>query len=252
MPSCTFTTSSSPTDPPLTLPRYYNDYNLEYNGAKTEKVLELVKIIQAAKAPIEGVGFQAHLIVGTTPNRAQLSTVLRRFTSLSLDVAYTELDIRHESMPPSSSALSRQGTDYANVVGSCLDVDRCVGVTVWGYTDKYSWVPGTFPGTGAALLYDDQLRKKAAWTSVSSVLAAAATGSNPNPQPTTIITTTRPATTPTSTPVVVEPTPTPSTPASGPEAQRWGQCGGQGWNGPTRCAAPWTCTVGNPWYSQCL
>ncbi|KAK0750332.1 glycoside hydrolase superfamily [Schizothecium vesticola] len=231
---------------------YYNDYNLEYNGAKTEKTVELVKIIQAAKAPIEGVGFQAHLIVGTTPNRAQLATVLRRFTSLNLDVAYTELDIRHETMPPNSQALSRQGTDYANVVGSCLDVDRCVGVTVWGYTDKYSWVPGTFPGTGAALLYDDQLRKKAAWTSVSSVLAAAATGSNPNPQPTTIITTTRPATTPTSTPVVVEPTPTPSSPASGSEAQRWGQCGGQGWSGPTRCVAPYTCTYGNPWYSQCL
>ena len=165
-------------------------------------------------------------------------------------MAYTELDIRHEQMPPNSQALARQGTDYANVVGSCIDVDRCVGVTVWGYTDKYSWVPGTFPGTGAALLYDDQLRKKAAWTSVSSVLAAAATGgSNPGttpvpttPVPTTIITTTRPA----------ESTPTPSTPASGPAAQRWAQCGGQGWTGPTSCVAPYTCTYGNPWYSQCL
>ncbi|EAW14120.1 putative cellulose hydrolase [Aspergillus clavatus NRRL 1] len=33
---------------------------------------------------------------------------------------------------------------------------------------------------------------------------------------------------------------------------RWSQCGGQGWTGPTACAAPYTCKAQNPWYSQCL
>ncbi|KAH6661528.1 exoglucanase-6A [Plectosphaerella plurivora] len=32
----------------------------------------------------------------------------------------------------------------------------------------------------------------------------------------------------------------------------WGQCGGNGWTGPTCCAAGSVCSVGNPWYSQCL
>ncbi|RDB25725.1 Endo-1,4-beta-xylanase C [Hypsizygus marmoreus] len=32
----------------------------------------------------------------------------------------------------------------------------------------------------------------------------------------------------------------------------WGQCGGIGWTGPTTCVAGYTCTVGNPYYSQCL
>uniref|UniRef100_A0A0B7JME7 Beta-xylanase n=1 Tax=Bionectria ochroleuca TaxID=29856 RepID=A0A0B7JME7_BIOOC len=124
---------------------YLNDYNLEYNGAKTDR---------------------GHLIVGSTPSRSSLATALRRFTALGLEVAYTELDIRHSSLPPSDSALVTQGNDFANVVGSCLDVDGCVGVTVWGVTDKYSWIPDTFPGQGAALLYDDNLAKKPAWTSV--------------------------------------------------------------------------------------
>ena len=35
-------------------------------------------------------------------------------------------------------------------------------------------------------------------------------------------------------------------------AQHWGQCGGQGWTGPTVCASPYTCQVSNPYYSQCL
>ena len=39
---------------------------------------------------------------------------------------------------------------------------------------------------------------------------------------------------------------------TGGVAQRWGQCGGQGWTGPTTCASPYTCTYSNPWYSQCL
>lgn len=35
-------------------------------------------------------------------------------------------------------------------------------------------------------------------------------------------------------------------------AAHWGQCGGQGWTGPTTCASGSTCTVVNPYYSQCL
>ena len=31
----------------------------------------------------------------------------------------------------------------------------------------------------------------------------------------------------------------------------WGQCGGQGWNGPT-CCSQGTCKASNQWYSQCL
>lgn len=35
-------------------------------------------------------------------------------------------------------------------------------------------------------------------------------------------------------------------------AQHYGQCGGNGWTGPTTCASGFTCTVLNPYYSQCL
>ncbi|KAK3388327.1 glycosyl hydrolases family 11-domain-containing protein [Sordaria brevicollis] len=32
----------------------------------------------------------------------------------------------------------------------------------------------------------------------------------------------------------------------------WGQCGGQGWNGPTCCQSGSTCRAQNQWYSQCI
>ncbi|GJC80384.1 endo-1,4-beta-xylanase 1 [Colletotrichum liriopes] len=215
---------------------YYNDYNLEYNGAKTNRVYEAVTIVQNAGAPIDGVGFQGHLIVGSTPGRSALATALRRFTALGLEVAYTELDIRHSSLPASSTALATQGNDYANVVGSCLDVDGCVGVTIWGFTDKYSWIPETFSGQGDALLWDANFNKKPAYTSVSSVLAAAATGSVPT---TTVTLPSRPPARRRSSPLR-------------PLPVRWGQCGGSAWSGPTRCQSPWTCIKQNDFYSQCL
>ncbi|KAH6892742.1 carbohydrate deacetylase [Coprinopsis sp. MPI-PUGE-AT-0042] len=32
----------------------------------------------------------------------------------------------------------------------------------------------------------------------------------------------------------------------------WGQCGGQGWTGPTTCVSGYTCSVVNDWYHQCV
>ncbi|KAK3296625.1 glycosyl hydrolases family 11-domain-containing protein [Chaetomium fimeti] len=35
-------------------------------------------------------------------------------------------------------------------------------------------------------------------------------------------------------------------------AAKWGQCGGQGWQGPSCCQSGSTCQASNQWYSQCL
>jgi hypothetical protein len=60
---------------------------------------------------------------------------------------------------------------------------------------------------------------------------------------------------------VTTPTPTSSTPqptggngggnGGGSCSGLWGQCGGQGWAGPT-CCSQGTCKASNQWYSQCL
>ncbi|KDR70173.1 hypothetical protein GALMADRAFT_103315 [Galerina marginata CBS 339.88] len=65
-----------------------------------------------------------------------------------------------------------------------------------------------------------------------------------NPPPST--TTTKSSTTTTKSSTTTSPTPT------GGTAPVYGQCGGQGWTGPTSCASGSTCTVSNPYYSQCL
>lgn len=153
---------------------YYNDFNLETSKAKADGAVRIVQLLQAAKVRIDGLGFQAHLDVGRTPNQTALTATLNRFAALGLEVAYTELDISHTKLPATAAALQQQAKDYVSVVGSCLAVARCVGVVVWEFTDKYSWIPSTFPGKGDACLYDANFTKKPAYTSVSSFLAAAA------------------------------------------------------------------------------
>lgn len=130
---------------------YINDYNIEQTGAKATAMLNLVKQLLADGVPLDGVGFQCHFIVGAVPTSFQ--TVLEQFTALGLEVAITELDIRTNT-PASQASLQQQQKDYQAVVQACTNVKGCVGITVWDFTDKYSWVPSTFSGQGAACPWD--------------------------------------------------------------------------------------------------
>ena len=112
---------------------YINDYNIEQTGAKATAMLNLVKQLLAAGVPLDGVGFQCHFIVGEVPGSFQ--TVLQQFTALGLEVAITELDIRMPT-PASQANLAQQQKDYQTVVQACMNVEGCVGITVWDFTDK--------------------------------------------------------------------------------------------------------------------
>ena len=196
-----------------------------------------MRLVKQAGVRIDGVGMQAHLIVGQSPSKDTLVAVMQSYLDAgATEVAFTELDIRHSSLPPSSAALARQGDDFAAVTEACLAVDACVGITTWGFTDAHSWVPGTFPGTGDALIYDSNYRKKPAYYSISSALAAAATGGgggSPSQPPasTTMRTTTTAPPAATSAP-------------AGNCASLYGQCGGNGFSGP-KCCSQGTCKFSN-------
>ena len=158
---------------------YYNDFNLETSPPKADGAIRIVRLIQAANVPIHGIGFQSHFRVGQTPNRTALVNLQNRFVALGLETSFTELDIAQLSLPANASALERQAQDYVGVVGACLDVPRCVGITLWQFTDKYSWIPSTFPGLGDACLWTANFTKKPAYSSVVSLLQAAAPTSPP-------------------------------------------------------------------------
>jgi endo-1,4-beta-xylanase len=156
---------------------YINDYNVEGVNAKSTALYNLVKSLKAAGVPIDGVGLQAHLILGQVP--ATLQQNIQRFADLGVDVAITELDVRM-ALPADSTKLAQQKADFKSVMAACVAVTRCVNVTVWGFTDSDSWVDSTFPGYGAATPYDADYAPKPAYYGISEALG----GTTTTPPPT--------------------------------------------------------------------
>jgi len=143
---------------------YINDYNLDGPGAKINALVALVGRLKSRGVPIDGIGSQAHLILGQVGGVAAQLQVL---ANTGLDVALTELDIRIPK-PVTSATLSQQQTDYNTVAKACIANSKCVGITTWGVSDKNSWVDSTFPTYDSPLLWDDNFVRKPAYTGVDS------------------------------------------------------------------------------------
>ncbi|MFI6506460.1 endo-1,4-beta-xylanase [Streptosporangium sp. NPDC050855] len=146
-----------------------NDYNVEGVNAKSTAMYNLVRSLRAADVPVDCVGFQGHLAIQYGfPGQVQEN--LQRFADLGVQVRFTEIDIRMQT-PRDATKDALQATYYTNIVKACLAVPQCAGITLWGFTDKYSWVPDTFSGQGAALIYDENYAAKPAYTAVHDALA---------------------------------------------------------------------------------
>ncbi|KAF8595191.1 hypothetical protein BDV93DRAFT_528876 [Ceratobasidium sp. AG-I] len=100
---------------------------------------------------------------------------------------------------------------------------------------------GSKPVTSAAAPAPVTTTKAAATTKAASTTVKATT-----PLPTTKMTTVTIRSSSTAAPV------TTSTPSTGATVAKYGQCGGAGYTGATKCATGSTCKYSNDWYSQCL
>jgi endo-1,4-beta-xylanase len=146
-----FTTARA-ADPAAKL--YINDYNLDSPSyAKTKGFAAAVKKWVAAGVPIDGVGSQSHL--GGTWPISDVPAALKLVCADVEECAMTELDIKGASK-----------SDYSTAVKACLDEEKCVGVTVWGVSDKDSWRKGENP-----LLFDQSFKAKEAYNALCDVLA---------------------------------------------------------------------------------
>jgi endo-1,4-beta-xylanase len=148
---------------------YINDYGTEGRNAKSDALYNLVRQLRADGVPIDGVGFQGHFVIGQIPGDLQAN--LQRFADLGVDVAVTELDIRMAADTEANRA--QQARDYAIVTRACLAVSRCAGISLWDFTDRYSWLPyGSIP-EGWATPWDRDLQPKPAVAAIATALAAA-------------------------------------------------------------------------------
>jgi endo-1,4-beta-xylanase len=158
---------------------FYNDYGAEDTGTKSNYVYNMVKQMIADGTPIRGVGLQMHLTNNSKyPDATALANNIKRLTDLGLEVIITEMDVRlpvNSAGVASASDLAIQAGLYNRAVAACVQFPMCAAVQTWGITDAHSWIPTTFPGTGAGLPFDANYQAKPAYQAMLDALTAPAT-----------------------------------------------------------------------------
>jgi endo-1,4-beta-xylanase len=151
---------------------YLGDSDFEGLNTKSDTIYDLVKSLHERAVPIDGVGMEAHLdATARSSFPTAVAANIQRFAALGVDVAVTALDVRVHT-PPLEGELDRQTAYYTSMVTACFSTPGCVGVTVWGFSDRYSWVPANFPGEGAADLWDSNFKPKPALLAVKQAIIA--------------------------------------------------------------------------------
>jgi len=159
---------------------FYNDYNTE-NAGKRDKIYKMLKNLLAKGVPIHGVGLQAHWSINS-PTKAELEKSIKMFSSLGLQIQFTELDVSvyagrqggqlitgEKSIQPTSftpEMEQKQLEKYQMIFEVFRKYKKHItGVTFWNLSDKYSWLDGrgrkNYP-----LLFDTELKPKKAYYEV--------------------------------------------------------------------------------------
>ena len=152
-------------------------------GKRPEAVYNLVKGLVEKGVPIHGVALEMHVgIKGCppvkwenreTPPIEEIRAYFDAIAKLGLKIRITEMEVSIGGQaPPTKEQLEEQAQIYRDIVQLCLDHPACVGVSLWGVTDKDTWMrsyhhlPYESP-----LLFDEEGNKKPAYWAVFDVLS---------------------------------------------------------------------------------
>jgi endo-1,4-beta-xylanase len=154
---------------------FYNDYNAEGLGEKSDHVYELVSGLLERGVPIDGVGFQMHFWdLVSHPSPEDVAANMKRLTDLGLLVTITEMDVViHNSSGTPEDKLQQQAEWYAAILRVCMENPGCIGFGTWGFTDKHSWLyspePNSYSNQGP-LLFDTDYQPKPAYDELMDTL----------------------------------------------------------------------------------
>ena len=160
----------------------YNDYGLE-NPVKRQKLITLIKQLQAEKVPVMAIGTQTHVSV-SSPSFEEEDQELTDLETLGLPIHITELDVNGAQAGQNSNGADVAGNAATTQGGLVSDADKRLAdqyaalfkaflkhkqvkvVTLWGVNDGVSW-----RANGKPLLFDAADQPKPAFNAVIRVAA---------------------------------------------------------------------------------
>jgi len=146
---------------------YLNEFRTEVQNPKSDGIYRIASSLVQQGVPIDGVGFQGHLVADDVYTADDIYANLHRFADLGLDVQFTEADVPVSSgSADAPEQRARQAGVYRAMSNACRREPACTRFTLWGLTDRWSWW-----GAGRVPLpFDDELQPKPAWTALTDEL----------------------------------------------------------------------------------
>ncbi|NLB62623.1 MAG: carbohydrate-binding protein [Fibrobacter sp.] len=152
---------------------YYNDYALEWGVASNSKagfLLDKVKTWIKNGIPIHGVGTQTHIEISHTNTPANTRALAKELHKLGLKLQITEIDIGFkQGVTPTQADYEQQGKMYAQFMDILMEEPNMSSFVIWGFTDKYSWLP-KYQSKDFGLIYDMDLKTKPAYDSLLAAM----------------------------------------------------------------------------------
>lgn len=156
---------------------FYNDYDAEGTNAKSDAIYAMVKDFKRRGVPIDGVGLQMHLFkLHQLPSGVAAN--IERLAKLGLQVHITEMDVAlriNAEGEADAARLEEQAKIYHHMAAICASHPACTAFQTWGFTDRYSWIPGYTKGKeGAGLIFNAAYQKKPSYTAILDAFTAEA------------------------------------------------------------------------------
>ena len=139
---------------------FVNEYGAETLNPKSDAVYAMARDFLSRGVPLNRIGLQLH-VKSDFNSFDSLRQNIHRLANLGLEVQFTEVDVK---LPERSDiSLRAEAEIYKDLLDACLAEPACTLFQTWGFTDRYSWIPQTFPGNGWALPFDENYQKKPAY-----------------------------------------------------------------------------------------
>lgn len=146
---------------------FINDFRTDVINEKSDGIYAIAASLVAAGAPIDGVGFQGHLVTDDVYTSDDVQANLHRFAELGLEVQFTEVDVPSLTADPGSAGeRARQADVYERIARACRAEPACTRFTMWGISDRVSWLGAA----RAPLPFDERLQPKPAWPAITGQL----------------------------------------------------------------------------------
>lgn len=152
---------------------FYNDVGNENFNLKSRGIFKVIRQLRAEGVPIHGIGIQAHLI--SHIDRQAMTEHLARWAAEGVEVQVTEMDVRVPRwFSLDEATYVRHAKIYGDLLKVCLDASNCTGLSVWGFSERHTWIPDRMPasekGSRPSLLFDRDLQPRPAYHELIRVL----------------------------------------------------------------------------------